>query len=238
MRAPGTVAAALLPSSATNGHFSSCRDWAGTAADVDGGWPRLAAREKEAVVSGVSSESGHAGESNPDNRLARPASSRVRRAARGHGRQGPPVSAFSWPRRARRACARLGRRGVAWTAPCGSIRCPRGRASGSTWTVITVSRRRGGETICRERGMVPPAVKRTDEWSRLDLNQRPPPCQGGEHSAAPRDRYCANEQVGPAGVEPASHRVSGGCLAARSTARIRDEITRQKRGARRGGPSP
>ena len=47
--------------------------------------------------------------------------------------------------------------------------------------------------------------------SRPDLNRRPPVCENGElagllHGTIP---------VGPAGVEPALHRVSDGCLAAR-----------------------
>jgi hypothetical protein len=65
------------------------------------------------------------------------------------------------------------------------------------------------------------------QWPRLDLNQRPSPCQGDEHSAAPRDRHFLEigpAGIGPAGVEPASHRVSGGCLAARSTARTEHTV--------------
>jgi hypothetical protein len=47
------------------------------------------------------------------------------------------------------------------------------------------------------------------QWSRLDLNQRPPRCERGEHSRLLHGTI----SVGPAGVEPAFHRVSDGCLA-------------------------
>src|SRR6266496_3261462 len=50
----------------------------------------------------------------------------------------------------------------------------------------------------------------TTKLRRLDLNQRPPPCRGGEHSAAPRDY-----RVQTGRVERPSTRVSDGRLAAR-----------------------
>src|SRR5262245_28712461 len=39
----------------------------------------------------------------------------------------------------------------------------------------------------------------------MDLNHRPPPCQGGEHSAAPRE---PNRPVLPVGIEPTASAAS------------------------------
>ncbi len=48
--------------------------------------------------------------------------------------------------------------------------------------------------------------------ARLESNQRSPPCEGGK---LPFLHGPMSNHLGSAGVEPASHRISDGCLAAR-----------------------
>src|SRR5262245_56367781 len=56
----------------------------------------------------------------------------------------------------------------------------------------------------------PPTSSTSIQWPRLDSNQRSPPCQGGVIPLHHETSF----PVGPAGVEPAIHRVSDGCRAA------------------------